>query len=54
VEEYRDCLKFLARMQLGTELHAQLAPSDLVQETLLQAHKKQDLRNGCAEKELAC
>ena len=52
LELYRNYLRLLARTQIDGGLRVRLAPSDLVQETLLEAHRDFGNFLGTTEKEL--
>jgi RNA polymerase sigma-70 factor, ECF subfamily len=53
LDRFRSYLHLLARVQLGDRPRARLDASDLVQQTLLEAHRKRDQFRGATAAELA-
>jgi RNA polymerase sigma-70 factor, ECF subfamily len=53
LERYRNYLALLARLQIGKRLQGKIGPSDLVQETFLEAHRDFPQFRGGSETEFA-
>jgi RNA polymerase sigma-70 factor (ECF subfamily) len=49
LERFRDYLRLLTRVQVGRAWGGWLDPSDLVQQTLLEAYQKRDQFRGCTD-----
>jgi RNA polymerase sigma-70 factor (ECF subfamily) len=52
-ERFRAYLRLLARVHIGEQFQAKLDPSDIVQETLLEAYRKRNQFRGRTDAELA-
>ncbi len=54
LESYRHYLRLLARLEIGRNLQAKLDASDLVQDTLLEAHRNFFRFQGTSEPQFVC
>ncbi len=52
LDRFRQYLLLLARVQVSPQLQSQVEPSDIVQQTLLEAHRQRGQFNGVSEGEL--
>ena len=53
IDNFRSYLNLMARMQLDRRLQSKLDSSDIVQQTMLQAHRAQGNFRGSSDKQLA-
>jgi RNA polymerase sigma-70 factor (ECF subfamily) len=53
LDRFREYLVLLARLQMDARLRARLHPSDIVQQTLLEAHRQREQFRGQGDVELA-